>query len=155
MKFSEVIPNKIYTSRLTEPFSYQQFLPNIPRPNISRKLQIIYTNCLKESPVNFLFFTLSNSIDSLQHTITYEILGSTADVSRVLFPFNMKVKEISIDDLPLYLDLKYRTPNFDNLLKGTPIDSETPSISSILRLNPPPKPIQIESREPEPDELLP
>jgi hypothetical protein len=102
MNLSNTSPNRIYVAQMTPAFWFNNF-------------QNIYTK-IKE-PVEILFRTIKNENKNL----IYETLAASKDVPFASIPLKCPVKEIFPDTFPLFINFPYKSPNFENILKGDPI----------------------------------
>jgi hypothetical protein len=119
MNLKDTTPNYIYLAIMTKPFFFGNF-------------KNIWTFAQTPDPVEILFRTVSNENSS----VTYEILAASKNVPFAsISSFNHPVDEIPITQLPLFVHFPYKTPNFENLLKGEPLNSDG-SFHSTIRFRP-------------------
>jgi hypothetical protein len=122
-------PKHIYSTQFIKAFYFNS-------QNDPQRVPGIWTSATPDKPVEILLYVISNGSTQNQHTITYEILASSHNTLYASIPINQPVEEVSLTQLPLFIHFPFKNPNFDNLLKGDPLNSTDSSPYMTIRFRP-------------------
>jgi hypothetical protein len=122
MLFRNTLSDKLYHTTIQRPFYFNN------RKNV-------FAPAFKTNPVNIIFCINSFENDSATTIIQYHILATDPSAPHATIPLNQEVTEISMNDLPLFLNYQLITPTFESLIKGNlhlPLDNSIETSYSYI-----------------------